>query len=135
MPSPFKPKRCIFYAQGLKVYGQIPYILQRQLQAEFFSNNAPFMGGRIVAPTSEANYTVVPYRRRDGQPHSQAAIDALIVWLYEGKGLEWAVAVDFEADIRGWNAWQQAAQTWVPAADDCRDRIQVLLNPHPNVIQ
>jgi len=118
LPSPFKPKRCIFYTQGLKVYGQIPYILQRQLQAEFFSNNAPFMGGRLVGPTAEPNYTVIPYQRRDGQAHSQGAIAGLIKWLLEGKGFEWAVAADFEREICGWNVGQSESRTWIPAVTD-----------------
>jgi len=127
LPSPFKPKRCIFYTQGLKVYGQIPYILQKRLQAEFYSNNMPCLGGRIVAPTAEANYTVVPYRRRDEQPHSQEAIDELLTWLYEGKGFEVAIAADFDKSICDWNAFQMPPETWIPAEEDYQDMIRGLL--------
>ena len=127
LPALWKPKRCIFYAQGLKIYGQIPYILQRRLQAEFFSNNAPAFGGRIIAPTVEQNYTVVPYRRRDGAPHSQGTIDTLMDWLFADKGLEWAIAKDFDREIRGWNAYQMPPQTWIPTTEETQSEFVRLL--------
>ena len=70
LPQPWKEKRIIFYAQGVKIYGQIPYILQRRLQAEFYSNNLPWLGVRLIGPTFESNYTLVRYHRKDGQYHS-----------------------------------------------------------------
>ena len=117
LPAPWKEKGIIFYAQGLKVYGQIPYLLQRRLQAEFFSNNAPIFGARIVAPTREHNYTVIPYRREDGNPHSRKAIKALLDWLYSDKGFVWAIAKDFGDNIKTWNAWRSKPETWAPAEE------------------
>lgn len=83
----------VFYAEELKVYGQIPYILQRRLGAKFISNEGSiFGGGRIMAPTGEKNYTIVPYRRPDGRPHTDKALEKFFDWLYEGKGFKWAIA-------------------------------------------
>ena len=115
LPAPWKEKAIIFYAQGLKVYGQIPYLLQRRLQAEFYSNNAPIFGARIVAPSWERNYTVIPYRHKDGNPHVQKAIKALLDWLYADKGFVWAIAMDFHDNIKCWNAWRPKPETWAPA--------------------
>lgn len=122
LPSRFKKKRVIFYEQGLKIYGQIPYILQMRLGAEFYSDNAPAaFGGRIIAMTMEPNYTVVPYKQ------SREAIDALLEWLYGGDAFEWAVAVDFYKNIRQWNALNMPAQTFVPSHNEDRWRVAQLL--------
>jgi hypothetical protein len=119
LPAPWKEKRVVIYRQGLKIYGQIPYILQRRLQAEFFSNNAPFMGSRLLAPTGEDNYTLVPWRSKDGRTHSQEAVRALLDWLYADKGFTWAVAAapEFYERQDEWNAWKEPPRTWVPAQE------------------
>lgn len=118
LPAEWKLKRAIFYACSLKVYGQIPYILQRRLGAEFISNIAsgPF-GGRVVAPTGEDNYTVVPYRRADGECQSDEALAAFLSWLEADAGYEWAIAApgEFERrDLRQPNWWRKPPQTWIP---------------------
>lgn len=131
LPSPWKPKRVIFYAAGLKVYGQIPYILQRRLQAEFISNSAPgIFGGRILAPTGEVNYTIVPRRRADGRPHGAAAVQQLLDWLMSDAGFEWGVAVPGEyerGDLRLPNWWNEEPITFVPGADGGREKLLILL--------
>lgn len=115
LPAPWKLKRVLFYRDGMKIYGQIPYILQRKLRAKFYSNNAPiFGGGRIVGPTLERNYTVVPYRRADGRPHRQEALSDLFDWLWTDKGFEWAIAVDWHKQIEGWNVFNVPPETFVP---------------------
>ena len=116
LPAPWKQKRAIFYAQGLKIYGQIPYILQRCLGAEFFSNSGTiFRSASLLTVSSmEDNYTVVPYRRTDGAFHSHEVLDTLYKWLLADKGFQWAVAVEFHADIKQWNAWNRPPETWIP---------------------
>lgn len=117
LPAPWKPKRVVFYRQGIKLYGAIPYILQRRLDAEFISNNASALGTRIIAPTGEANYTLVRYQRANGRPHSQAALQALLDWLYADKGFEWSIATpeyfNDRLDLPNW--WQSPPRTFVPA--------------------
>lgn len=116
-PQPWKRKRLIFYQSGIKVYGQIPYILQRRLQAEFISNESSFLGGRIVGPTAEKNYTFVPFRRGDGSEQSPEAVQALLDWLLADAGCEYAIAEDGEFERRDLtlvNWFQAPPETWVP---------------------
>lgn len=127
LPQPWKQKRIIFYAQGLKIYGQIPYILQRRLQAEFYSNNASFMGARLIAPTMENNYTLVHYRRADGQRHSDTILEALLDWLYNDKGFKWAIAKDFFKRIDLPNFWNWPPETFVLGESEHRPGIKQLL--------
>ncbi len=135
LPQPWQPKRIIFYAQGLKVYGQIPYILQRRLGAQFFSNDIVlgglFAGMRIVGLTAERNYTVVPYRRPDGSPHRETAVEALLNWLYADRGFEMAVAVEFHRRIDLPNFMNLPPETWVPGLPDARPDIRQLLLATP----
>lgn len=130
LPNAWEPKRIVFYARGLKIYGQIPYVLQRKLQAEFISNNAPLWGGgRIIGPTRERNYTIVSYRRKNGSPHSEATIKALLDWLYTDKGFEWGLAgaANFRDGLDGPNFFRQPPETVAPAAEDDRlDLIRLL---------
>lgn len=124
LPSTIKSKQCIFYAEGLKVYGQIPYILQRRLEAEFYSNDTSiFGGGRLTAPTQEPNYTVVPYHRANGRSHNNAALKALFDWLYADAGFEWAFAVEFRRHIREWNLLNPEPGTFVPGVIEERQEI------------
>ena len=125
LPSTIKPKQCIFYAEGLKIYGQIPYILQRKLGAKFYSNETTiFGGGRLLAPTREPNYTVVAYRRIDDRPHSEAALKALFDWLYADAGFEWAFAVEFRRSIRQWNALNPEPATVAPGNIEQRQDLE-----------
>lgn len=117
LPADWKPKRAIFYAQGLKVYGQIPYVLQRRLQAQFISNEFRFLGGRVRVPTAERNYTIIPFHRDDGERHSAEALDALLAWLEAGAGYEWAIAAGREfgrSDLYAANALNEPPKTWTP---------------------
>lgn len=117
LPVPWQAKRVIFYRQGLKIYGCLPHILARRVDAEFISNNGAFMGGRIIAPTSEDNYTLVRYRRANGRSHRPEAIQALLTWLYSDKGFEWSIATpeffNDRLDLPNW--WQSPPRTFVPA--------------------
>lgn len=127
LPAPWKPKRVIFYAQGLKIYGQIPYVLQRRLQAEFVSNDVSFFGGRLVGPTAERNYTLVRYCRQDGQSHGDAALEALLDWLYADKGFEWAIALDYHKRIDLPNLFNWPPEVWMPGGPEQRPDIKQLL--------
>lgn len=123
LPTPHKQKRIVFYADGLKVYGVIPYILQRRLGAKFYSNNAPgLFGCRMIAPTMEHNYTVVPYRA------TSRAVKELLDWLYANAGFRWGIAKDFHAIIEGWNAWRPQPETLILALDKQRMNLQKLLH-------
>ncbi len=129
LPVPWKVKRIIFYRRGLKVYGQIPYILQRRLQAKFVSNTASLWGAKIVAPTGEDNYTIIPYRREDGQPHTDMAIESFLVWLYRDKGFEFGVAApenfNDKLDLPNW--WQSPPKLLKLADNDDRPILAGLL--------
>lgn len=132
LPQPWKQKRIIFYAQGLKIYGQIPYILQRRLQGEFYSNNVPVLGCRLIGPTMEDNYTLVRYRRpKDGKRHGDAALEALLDWLYADKGFEWAIAKDFFRRIDLPNFWNWPPETFVMGGPEHRPGIKQLLLTAP----
>lgn len=119
LPMDWKPKRIVFYAQGLKIYGLIPHLLNRRLKGEFISNyfvqtSGMFRGAGMLAPTGEENYTVIGYSQRPEY------VQFLLDWLYEGKGFEWAIAgpENFQDDIREWNAGKRPPETWVPAQED-----------------
>jgi hypothetical protein len=117
VPNQSKPKRIIFYAQGLKIYGLLPHILNRRLKAEFYSNyfvqsSGAFRGAGMIAPAVEFNYTVIPYTQKP--EHAKT----LFEWLYEGKGFEWAIAApqDFNLNIRHSTAFSDRhPEVWVPA--------------------
>lgn len=138
LPARWKRKRVVFYRAGLKIYGQIPYILQRKLYAEFISNNAPGLfglGGRIIAHSAEANYTIVRYQRPDGQPHSDSTQAALLAWLWAEAGVEWAIARPpefFDPLDDGPNWFQVPPQTWVPGTADNQPALQHLLAGETN---
>lgn len=102
LPASWKTKRLVFYAMGLKVYGQMPYILQRKLRARFISNHFGGAGGEVWWPAAESNYTLVSYRRPDGSPHSAEVLMTFFDWLYADKGFEFAIAGEksFYQDIR-----------------------------------
>jgi len=129
LPAPWKAKRIVFYARGLKVYGQIPYILQRRLQAKFYSNDMSLFGGRIVGPTREHNYTVISYRLEDGSPHSAATLEALIDWLYSDKGFEFGIAdpENFEDQIAMVN-WFNSNPHTVQATENHRVFVAKMLS-------
>ena len=118
LPASWRQKRVIFYQQGLKIYGQIPYLLQRRLQATFVSNVVSTRMSVIAAPTGEDNYTLVPYRRSDGTSHRLENIEALMDWLYGDSGFEWSIAVPGEyerRDLLTANWFNRPPETWLPA--------------------
>ena len=129
LPVPWKSKRIVIYAQGLKVYGQIPYILQRRLQAQFISNSISCLGSRLVAPSGEDNYTVIPWRRADGGQHTEFAMDALLDWLYADKGFEVAVATcqNFYDRLDLPNMWQSPPHVFVPTLEQSRSLFRLAL--------
>ena len=92
LPDDYKPKLVVVYAAGLKIYGCLPYLLQRRLQARFNSSEVGGGGMRVFGPTWEPNYTIVPWRRDDGALHSPENLKALIQWLESGKGYIWVIA-------------------------------------------
>lgn len=112
LPTKWKQKRIIFYAQGLKVYGELPYLLRQRLRAEFFSNSYHNGEFGLIAPAMEPNYTVVSYN----QPVERST--ALLDWLFADTGFEWAIAAPEEFKL---NIWQSTVcspgipNTWVPA--------------------
>lgn len=83
LPSKRKPKRIIFYPDGLKIYGLLPYLLQRQLRGEFSS-------AWIKLNNDEDNFTVISYQQKP--EHVQKLVD----WLYEAAGFEWTIALGGE---------------------------------------
>lgn len=87
-PNPAKTKRILFYRLAIKVYGVLPYLLNRQVQGDFRSND-----NGIVFLSADSNYTVVPYGLDD------LAIKALLSWLCADAGFEWGIA-----GPRDWNA-------------------------------
>jgi hypothetical protein len=120
LPTVWKLKRIIFYAQGLKIYGVLPYLLNRRLKGEFYSNyyvnsSGAFRGSGMIAPAMEFNYTVIPYTQKP--EHSKA----LLEWLSEDAGFEWAIASerDFHKDLRHGNAFSDRhPEVWVPVEND-----------------
>lgn len=129
LPAPWKPKRLVFYAMGLKVYGQMPYILQRRLKAEFISNHVSTgMGGSVFWPAAESNYTLVRYRQPDGSPHSEKALNAFFDWLYADKGFEFAIAGegDFYKDIRHIEMWEWPPELRAATVEDKQLVLQLI---------
>jgi hypothetical protein len=120
LPQAWKPKRIIFYDQGLKVYGVLPYFLNRRLEGEFYSNcyvhsSGAFRGHGMIAPAYESNYTLVPYTQK------QEYAKALLEWLSQDTGFEWAIASprDFNIDLRHGTAFtQRNPEVWVPAQNE-----------------
>ena len=94
-PNMHTPKRVLFYAAGLKIYGLLPYLLNRRVRGQFRSN------AHIAAvfPTWERNYTIVPYQQ------TPEAAAALLDWLYADAGFEWGIAEDWHAALLGANAF------------------------------
>ena len=92
------------------------------MQAEFISNSVGVLGGRLIAPSAENNYTIVRWKRNDGHPHSEAAIHALLDWLCADAGDQAAVATrDFFFDRLDLpNVYQSLPHTFVPALENVR---------------
>lgn len=115
IPASWKPKRIIFYAQGLKIYGVLPYLLNRRLKGEFYSNfyvqsSGAFRGHGMIAPAYESNYTVVPYTQK------AEYAKALLEWLSQDAGFEWAIARNFHDDLRQGTAFSDRnPEVWAPA--------------------
>lgn len=116
IPSPHKPKRVIFYREGMKVYGLLPYILQRRLKAQFFSNAFSWGNAIIAAGSAEANWTSVPYTA------PPEAVSALLDWLLADKGFEVALASpeDWDDDIFSANVFRMPPRTWFPLGKEAR---------------
>jgi hypothetical protein len=120
LPEKWKPKRIIFYAQGLKIYGLLPHFLNRRLKGEFYSNNfvqssGSFRGMGMIAPACEFNYTFIPYTQKPEYAK------ALLEWLSQDAGLEWAIASpqDFNLNIRCSTAFSdQYPEVWCPAQNE-----------------
>lgn len=116
LPAPYKRKRIIFYRQGLKIYGLIPYLLQRKLKAQFFSGTINWGRVRISAGSLEGNWTAVPYQQKSEN------VSALVDWLYADKGFEVAIASqdDWGDNIFSPNVFRTPPMTWYPACDEAR---------------
>jgi hypothetical protein len=126
LPAPYKQKRAVFYRQGLKVYGLLPYILARRLKAQFFSGETSWGNVRISAGSFESNWTAIPYQQ------SPEAVNALLDWLYADKGFEVAIASeqDWDDTIFSANVYRMPPHTWYPAAGGAREGyLQVLGSP------
>lgn len=117
LPVKGRPKRIIFYARGLKVYGLIPELLRIQTGGQFFSNCAGGRTGEILMPTAEPNYTAIPYNQ------SPEACQILLNWLYKDAGFEWAIATPeyFGDSIFSANIFNDIPQAWSPAPDSDAD--------------
>ncbi len=81
IPSAEKTKKIIFYPNGLKIYGVLPYLLNRKLKGEFASS---------LLYEDESNFTVVGYQQKPEY------VQTLVNWLYSGAGFEWAIAQPHE---------------------------------------
>jgi hypothetical protein len=78
----FQRKKIVFYAVGLKIYGQLPHKINRLVGGAFRSNQTATMR----FPTGERNYTMVRFDL------SAEAAEALWAWLHADAGFQWAVA-------------------------------------------
>lgn len=116
LPTPYTVKRVIFYRRGLKVYGLLPYILQRKLKAQFFSGSIRWGNVRISAGSFESNWTAVPYNQ------SPEHVIALLNWLYSDRGFEVALAAqeDWDDNIFSGNVYRMPPSTWFPVGDEQR---------------
>ena len=77
IPSSSKVKNIIFYPDGLKIYGLLPYLLSRKLSSRFSSS---------FIQCAENNFTLVSYNQKP--EHVQALVD----WLYSEARFEGAIA-------------------------------------------
>jgi len=116
LPSPHKRKRVIFYRQGLKIYGLLPFILQRQLKAKFFSGSIAAGGVLMSMGSFEPNWTAVPYTQ------SSENLTALLHWLFSERGFEVAIASeqDWDDDIFSANVYRMPPKTWFPFGSEAR---------------
>lgn len=116
VPAPYKPKKVVFYRQGLKIYGLLPYRLQRLLKAQFFSNSMSWGRVRISGGTFEANWTAIPYQQ------SQENMSTLLDWLYSEAGFQVALAspAHWNDDIFSPNVARMPPETWYPAGPEAR---------------
>lgn len=116
LPDPHKRKRVIFYRQGLKVYGLLPYLLQRRLKAQFFSGSMSWGRVRISMGSLESNWTAIPYTQ------TAESLSALLDWLYSDAGFEAAIAsrAEFDDDIFSANVYREPPKTWYPLGDQAR---------------
>lgn len=110
LPSPHTRKRVIFYAAGLKVYGLLPQLLSRRLHGEFRSSSTSFLGGKLMWPTQQRNWTVVPYAQ------SPENVARLLTWLQSGAGFEWGIAGpdEWDEDILLPNVLRVPPAVWHP---------------------
>lgn len=81
LPCSIKAKRGLFYPDGLKIYGLLPFVLAYKLRATFCSDRVP---------GDEHNFTVVRYQQ---QPD---IVQALVDWLCAHKGFVWKIAQEGE---------------------------------------
>lgn len=110
LPNAYKLKRIIFYRQGLKVYGLIPYILARKLHAQFFSGSISWGNVRVSMGSYEHNWTAIPYEQ------SPDKVGLLLDWLYQDKGFEVAIASreDWNDSIFSSNVFRVPPHVWCP---------------------
>lgn len=133
LPSPYHRKRVIFYRQGLKIYGLLPYLLQHKLKAQFFSGSFRVGGSgfprmRLSAGSFESNWTAIPYQ----QPPEHIA--ALLDWLYSEKGFEAAIATEdyWDDNIFSANVFRMPPHTWYPVDHEARQGfLQIAERPDP----
>ena len=118
LPTPYERKRVVFYRQGLKVYGLLPYLLQRRLKAQFFSGSVNWGGVRISAGSFEQNWTAISYTQ------TSEALASLLDWLSSDAGFEVAIASreDFDDDIFSANIFRMPPKTWHPVGDKALPR-------------
>lgn len=122
LPSAWHRKRVIFYQQGIKIYGLLPYLLQRKLKAQFFSGSFSVGGNgfprmRLSTGSFEANWTAISYQQ------SRENISALLDWLYSEKGFKVAIASaeNWHDDIFSANMWRMPPHTWYPVGTEARE--------------
>lgn len=126
LPVPYKRKRVIFYQQGLKVYGLLPYLLQKKLKAQFFSGSISWGNVRISAGSFEDNWTAIPYQQ------SSTNLIFLLDWLYSDSGFEVALASkeDWEDNIFLGNIFHMPPHTWYPLGEEVRQGF-LQITEHP----
>lgn len=77
LPSEKKYKEIIFYPKHLKIYGILPYLLNRKVSGRFCST---------ISRCAEPNFTVITYNQ------SPEVVRELFEWLSEGVGFNWSIA-------------------------------------------